>query len=227
MEHYTHILLVAATPFEIAPTMQFLQNNFSKINDNCFEINEKRIEILITGVGIAKTALHLGRYLSEQNKPDFALNVGIAGAFMHSLLPLGSVVEVVQECYADLGAEYRDGSFVHAFEMGLTDCKFIENKISVMPNLPKVNGLTIQKVHGYAPSIEKIVQMYPNAEIETMEGAAFFEALTYFNIPFSEVRAISNLIEPRNKSAWQIEKAIKNLNDFLIKNVLQNTVITS
>lgn len=222
MEHYPNILLVAATPFEIAPTVQFLQNNSIKINDNCFQIHAKHIEILITGVGIAKTAFHLGRHLSAKNKPDFALNVGIAGAFVHSLLPLGSVVEVVQACYADLGAEYRDGSFVHAFDMGLASTKFIENEISVMFNLPKVNGLTIQKVHGYAPSIEKIVKMYPNAEIETMEGAAFFEALTYFNIPFSEVRAVSNFIEPRNKAAWEMDKAIKNLNDFLIKNVLQS-----
>lgn len=219
MEYYKHILLVSATHFEIAPIVQFMQNNFLKINDNCFQINEKRIEVLITGVGIAKTALHLGRHLGANDTPDFALNVGIAGAFPHSLLPLGSVVEVVQECYADLGAEYRDGSFAHAFDMGLADAKFIENEISFMPNLPKVNGLTIQKVHGYAPNIEKIVQLYPNAEIETMEGAAFFEALTYFNIPFSEVRAISNFIEPRNKAAWEMEKAIKNLNDFLINNI--------
>ncbi len=217
MHDFGHILIVAATPFEIAPTLQFLHKQFSPIQENHFIINEKHIDFLITGVGIAKTVLHLTQYLTTHPNPDFALNVGIAGAFTHSLLPLGSVVEVVQECYADLGAEYRDGSFVHAFDMGLATHKFFENPISIIANLQKINGLTVQKVHGYAQSIEKITQLYPNTEIESMEGAAFFETLTHFNIPFAQVRAISNFVEPRNKAAWEMEKAIKNLNEFLIK----------
>ncbi len=50
-----------------------------------------------------------------------------------------------------------------------------------------------------------------------MEGAAFHYACLQENIPFLQLRSISNYVEVRDKSKWKIQLAIKELNDTLIK----------
>ena len=51
------------------------------------------IDVLVTGVGMVATAYHLGRTLL-QNHYDFAINIGICGAFDHTLI--GKTVNVKQ-----------------------------------------------------------------------------------------------------------------------------------
>ena len=50
-----------------------------------------------------------------------------------------------------------------------------------------------------------------------MEGAAFFQACMTEGVAFSEIRAISNYVEPRNRDNWKIAEAIENLNKTLIE----------
>jgi len=55
-----------------------------------------------------------------------------------------------------------------------------------------------------------------------MEGAAFFAGCERANGDFIQIRTVSNYVEKRDKSKWEMPLAIKNLNDFLI-NFIQNT----
>jgi futalosine hydrolase len=48
-----------------------------------------------------------------------------------------------------------------------------------------------------------------------MEGAAFIYASLSEGIPFIQIRAVSNYIEERDKTTWDLEKALKNLNKVL------------
>jgi futalosine hydrolase len=50
-----------------------------------------------------------------------------------------------------------------------------------------------------------------------MEGAAFHFVCLREEIPFMQIRVVSNYVEPRNKNSWNIPLAIANLNDFLRK----------
>jgi futalosine hydrolase len=45
-----------------------------------------------------------------------------------------------------------------------------------------------------------------------MEGAAFMYACLIHQIPFAEVRAVSNVVEKRNRASWKLREAIDNLN---------------
>ena len=74
----------------------------------------------------------------------------------------------------------------------------------------------MQKVHGFEPSIEKFRAVYPDAQVESMEGAAFFYACLQQQIPFLEVRSISNYVEKRDRSKWDISGAVNALNFTLI-----------
>lgn len=217
------ILLVAATPFEIAPTLRWLEQTFQTTEAGHFQRNDLTVAPLVAGIGPIATAWHLGGLLA-MHSPGLALNAGIAGAFDRAL-PLGEVVHVTTERFGDLGVEEADGRFTDVFELGLTDPNGRPFNQGVLMNpaagqagfLPAVNGLTISKVHGYAPSIAAIRSKYPDAQVETMEGAAFFLACRLANVPFMEIRAVSNYVEPRNRAGWQLAPAIENLNEVLIE----------
>lgn len=85
-----------------------------------------------------------------------------------------------------------------------------------LKNLPPVSGITVNTVHGNSDSIKKVVRRF-HPDIETMEGAAFFYACSQQKIPCLQIRAVSNYVAMRNKSAWNIPLAVKNLNETVIK----------
>lgn len=216
------ILLTAATPFEIAPVAQWLEQQTGTSGTGSFAYRNLVVQFLPTGVGMVNTAWQLGQWFARE-LPGLALNAGVAGAFDRSLA-LGDVVHVTQEVMGDLGVEESDGRFTDLFQLGLVDRNdppFVQGRLynleaQDMHFLPAVSGLTVNRVHGHAPSIEAIRSRYPDVQVETMEGAAFFQACLLAGVPFLAVRAVSNYVEPRNREGWQLEAAIDNLNRVLI-----------
>lgn len=201
-----NLLLVAATRPEIQPMLEELALTLGE--------NRKqghRVFVLVTGVGMVATAFAMGRVLHERF--DLAVNFGIAGSFSADHAP-GEVVEVVQDTLTELGAEDRE-RFIALPELGLGESSFgpVRPPSSLPLALRKVRGITVNTVHGHAPSIAAIRQRI-EAVTESMEGAAFFYACGIAGVPGVQVRAISNFVEPRNRDAWNIPLAIKNLNTF-------------
>ena len=210
-----HILLVSATPFEIAPTLTWLQANFQQTAEGVFVREEIIVQTLITGVGMTATAFQLGQFFA-QARPDWAINAGIVGTFDPNL-NIGDVVQIVSERFGDLGVEEADGQFTDLAEMGFIPQSLMNNPQPPIPTLTICQGLTVNKVHGNAASILKIRTKYPDAQVESMEGAAFFYACLSSGVPFVEIRGISNRVEPRNREAWNLPLAIQNLNDVLVE----------
>ncbi len=198
------LLVVAATQAEIAPTLAHFgiaSNNF---------IETENFDLLITGVGMVVTAFSLGKQLSNQY--NLVLNVGIAGSFDRDIA-LGEVVNITHDTFAELGAEDHD-DFITLPQLGFGENAFSSNTETTL-GLKKVKGITVNKVHGNAQSIEKTIQLH-QPQTESMEGAAVFYACQQLNIPAMQIRSISNYVEPRNRESWQIGLAVKNLNDWLI-----------
>ncbi len=176
------------------------------------------------------TAYYLGRILLTR-QPEVCINAGIAGAFDGNLQP-GDVVQVTEEQMADTGAEAKQ-DFYDGFELGLfnedeppfTDKRLLNNTSTchaLFANLSLKKGLTVNKVHGRGDSIRQVHTKF-QADVESMEGAAFFFCCLMNNLPFYEIRAVSNYVEPRNKERWHIRKAIRNLNKELIECLHQFT----
>ena len=113
------ILLVAATPFEIAPLRQQLTRQWTQESTGYFRRGKLRIAPLVTGVGLTATAYHLGMALQAE-RYDLVINAGLGGA-IDTGLGLTQVVRVVSERFADLGVEEADGRFTSAHELGLID----------------------------------------------------------------------------------------------------------
>ncbi len=224
------ILIVSATTFEIAPYIKYLEEKSEKSTFFDFQLNGHTIYPLVTGVGSLNTAFGMARFKGLE-EVDVAINVGVAGAY-HSTLSKGDVVEVMSDRFGDLGVEEADGSFSDVFDLGLSKGDQFPYKMGWIRNtknkyktsLPSVIGLTVNKVHGTADSIRKIKAKY-DADVESMEGAGFLYACRMADIHCNQIRSISNHVEPRNKDNWEIQKAIDNLNDQLIKFV--NKIINS
>ncbi len=198
------LLIVAATEAEIAPMLAYFN-----LGSNSF-IESEKFDSVITGVGMVATAFALGQRLSKNY--NLVLNVGIAGSFDKNI-PLGALVNIVQDTFAELGAENND-DFISLPELGFGENSF-QNNASTATGLPNVNGITVNKVHGNAQSIRNTVKRY-RPQTESMEGAAVFYACQKLNIPTLQIRSISNYVEPRSRENWEIGLAVKNLNDWLI-----------
>ena len=114
---------------------------------------------------------------------------------------------------AELGAEDGDASLT-IDELGLTaDEECINPALpanTVLSGLPAVRGITVNTVHGRSGSIAEAVRRFA-PEIESMEGAAFMYACTIGGVSFAQVRAVSNMVERRDRGAWKLSEAIDKL----------------
>lgn len=227
------ILLVAATKGEV---QSFLESyNFPDFRNNKASIRtgHTEISVLITGVGMIATVYLLSRELFS-NKYDVLLNAGIAGSFRRDIPP-GTVVNVINDAFAELGAEDRD-TFLTIDQIGLRNPDQFPFKngwlhnpgafhLGYLNELPRVSGITVNKVHGNALSIERTVKAF-DPHVESMEGAGFMYTCLMEKMPFFQIRAISNYVEPRNRQSWQIQKATDSLNDVL-NNVVAELKVNS
>jgi futalosine hydrolase len=221
-----NILIVSATQFEVKPLLDFLEieNAVIGVNKGLNEINNNTITVLITGIGMVNTAFMMGKF--NKSSYDLVINVGVCGAFDKNL-ELGELVNVTEDILSELGAENGE-TFLTYDQLNLPgEYKFtVNNRESyfMFDLLKKVKGITVNTIHGNNISISKVIELY-NPTVETMEGAAFFAACKNNINNFLQIRAISNYVEKRDKSKWQMPLAIKNLNEFLIallKNDLRN-----
>jgi futalosine hydrolase len=190
-----------------------------------YRLKDFEISVLITGVGSIATSWAMKQWISINEKPDLAINAGIAGSYNDELI-IGDVVMPFSDCFADAGIEDGD-NFLTLHEAGLKDANefpfrnglIIADKMYAekMKNLLRpVRAITVNTATGSEATRDKLFKKY-NPDIETMEGAAFFYICSMEKIPFLAVRAISNRIEPRNKSNWNISLALDKMTEELNK----------
>jgi len=221
-----NICLIAATAAEIPFFVSQIPDFQGQLIPGIYTFNYREgltLTILLTGVGITHATYQITDALNK-NKFDLCVQAGICGAFDRNIL-IGEVVEVKAEKNAQSGAE--DGEiFIDIFELGLQNNNefpyrdgWIENEVKPYPSLKqiqKVKAITVETVHGNNESINRTIRKY-NPTIESMEGSAFFYCCSMKNIPFLQIRAVSNYVEKRNKANWNIPLAVENLNTFLIQ----------
>lgn len=213
------ILVVAATVAEIGPFVARLGHG-SDIDSKTarYKSRGREIDVLVSGVGMVATATWCSRALAR-TEYGLALNLGLCGAFDRTLVP-GTVVHVVSDCFSELGAE--DGAeFLTVHDLGLlgeSEPPFQDGRLrnevppvhQALAKLREVDGITVNTVHGNDESIASAARIF-EPHVESMEGAAFMYACLVHGVPFAQVRAVSNIVERRNRSAWKLTEAIDSL----------------
>lgn len=212
------ILIVAAT----LPEIVFLSSRLRKAKPGTITTVSKgrknNLDVLVTGPGIVATTHQLTKSLNSK-KYDLAINLGICGSFDKHLSPV-RVVQVISDCLGDFGAE--DGkNFIDAFELGFykqNSFPFHEKNLKAtytkplksLKAIPSVAGVTVQKTTG-SPAGKKLLLEKYKPVVESMEGAAFFYVCSMEKVKSLQIRAISNMVEKRNRENWKITEAISAL----------------
>ncbi len=201
-----NLLVVAATELEIKPFLE--SNNFT--------------DVLISGVGIPSSVFHLTNKLACK-KYDLAIQAGIAGSFNKSF-QRGSVVMIKQDTFGDIGIDEK-GKFSTLFDLGFPNENNFpfrdgwlinDNKYFLNSTLPIAKAITVNKITDDEMQLNKLCEKF-EADIESMEGAAFHYVCLQQKINFLQIRSISNTVGERDKQKWEMKEAINNLNAELKK----------
>lgn len=209
------ILLAAATRQEIAPAIHYLQQHD-------FRMQGREFKVLITGIGMMATAYALSRYI-HLHKPARVIQAGIGGSFS-AAHPPESVVLVQEEVIGDLGV-HEGHTFKDLFDMHLQDAGGhpYTGKFLVNPHITEysqlgmlaVRGITINEITTDVARIQVLQQKYQPV-VESMEGAALHYVCLMENVPFLQMRAISNYVGERDKKQWKMKESIEGLNERLM-----------
>jgi futalosine hydrolase len=222
------ILLVTATIAEIRPLLSRLTFTGSEGESlRRYRYLGHEVDLLVTGIGMVHTAFHMGARLQKQHY-DLAMNAGIAGAYSPGTR-IGRVYQIKAEVFGLLGVEDEE-NYLSLFDLGLQDPDsfpykggwLVNEKPSaseVLHKLPVAKGVTVNMIYTHYDTIGTLKQIY-HADLESMEGAAFFYACLSDGVPFAEIRSVSNYVAERDKSHWNVPLAIQNLDktlDLLLK----------
>ena len=202
------LLITAATSDELLAARQVM----------AFYPDIKHVSI-VTGIGATATVYHILKSIQAE-RFDCVLNIGIAGSYNPNFA-VGDVCWVTKEYFGDSGVRTPAG-FSTLFDENILNANtfpFVNGALHAPTVLdcfptgidfPAATGLTVQTVSGEQRQIEERYARYA-PDVETMEGAAFFYVCLQEKLPFIALRAISNKVEPRDKSKWDIPLALNSL----------------
>lgn len=207
-------LLVAATPIEISPFLQEWKAGHLP--------GLPELDVLITGIGLTATTYALTTQF-QTRRPAWVIQAGVGGCF-DTRLPLGSVVLVKQEAIADQSVVELN-RLKTLFDLDLVPANrppytkgWLVNKTPVPSSvrLKKVKGISVNEITT-SPARVRFYRDYFNPVIESMEGAALHYVCLLEQIPFWQLRSVSNYIGERNKKKWDMSASLANLNRELIR----------
>mgnify|MGYP001427393305 CR=1 FL=1 len=179
-----------------------------------------------SGVGKANAAATTALLL-ETLKPEAVLCFGCAGAYLESGLKIGDLVVASEEIYGDEGAATPAGfldmqalGFAlaergsdHWFNRFPADAdlltrghRLIAQALGTRHRVTRGPLITVSTCSGSAAAGSEMVRRTEGLG-ENMEGAAVAQLCARFGVPFFEVRGISNLVEARDPSRWDLPAA--------------------
>jgi futalosine hydrolase len=189
-------------------------------------------DVLAAGVGPGAAAAGTAAALAT-GPYDLVVCTGIAGGFAPAA-PVGSVVVADAIVAADLGAE-SPAPAASSTESPASPVGFIpiaDLGFGTSQHLPPaglsraaadVLGagygtiLTLSTATGTAGRAAELAARHPFVLAEAMEGFGVAEAAAAHQLPVLEIRAISNLVGPRDYASWRIGDALSALTSAFAK----------
>lgn len=172
--------------------------------------------VLAGGAGPVAAAVATAKELAE-NVYDLVISAGIGGGFPGKA-EAGSLVVASRIIAADLGVETPDG-FSSLQELGFGTNTIDINQdlvgevveVLLAAKLPVSVGpvITVSTATGSAARAQELAGRVPGAAAEAMEGYGVALAAQAYGVPILEIRAISNRVGPRDRSAWKMKEALE------------------
>lgn len=231
------ILIIAAVPQETI-LLEHALGNTCHLKTAAYNYVEGALanqQIIICAAGIGKiNAAATTAALVERYQPQLVINTGCAGAYPGSGLSIGDLAVASEELLGDEGALTSEGwqdlrsmnlpylvrgdrmyynnipLSIHAAEkaMQLAGCYGV--------NLARGRFVTVSTCSGTRQRGEDLVRQF-GAISENMEGAAVALTCMRYGINCLEVRGISNQVDERDMSMWDIPRAVEAAQRFILK----------
>lgn len=191
-----------------------------------------QVHLAHLGIGKVNTAAGLAVAI-ERLEPTAVIQFGIGGAYVNSFASIGVVMAATHDIHIDSGvrtAEGWQGMAQVGFPL-LT--KGAETHYNIFPTDKALTQLFVDALSlptGIFATSETItgtfaegtaIQEQFDVSIESMEGAAAAHVCLAMNVPFAEIRGVSNIVGERDKRNWDIRLAVKRVNSVVL-DVLQS-----
>ncbi|MDY0291898.1 MAG: futalosine hydrolase [Desulfuromonadaceae bacterium] len=186
------------------------------------------VALATTGISTANAA-GCSAMLLHQLQPSAVILCGCGGAYHGSGLKVGDLALARAEIYADTGAITSSGfltmrdlnlpllhqhhtQYYNHFPVctSLRECALPAlQKFAAQQNctLEQGNFVTVATCSGTNARATEVLEATAGI-CENMEGAAIAHMCCMFDIPFIEVRAISNMVEARDMAQWDLPGAM-------------------
>ncbi len=229
----SYIVIMAATKIEMKHFLKEDVSSLCPLIPSRLSHKNKDIIVLLCGIGPINAAIACGHLFPLRDKISGIINIGIAGSFDLSTCPIGSIFAVTKEIWPEYGLRTEgsvDPTGINYGLMRFSTGEIIYNQIEIDPygactkmglsfkdKLVTGSSLTVAGVTGTPSLAQKIYRQY-RAKIENMEGFSIAYWCKIYNIPFLELRTISNPVGIRDIKEWNIKGALASLGK--IKSIL-------
>lgn len=184
------------------------------------KIAGREVLLVATGIGAVNTA-HALTCVLQARRPAWVLQVGIGGGYPESGLGIGDLALASEECYGDLGVKTGAGwqgaeligipvleqerVYFNRFPL---DAEWVRKAAEILPAAKVGPFVTVQECSGTDELGVERGRRFAGV-CENMEGAAVAHLCALYEIPFVEVRAISNIVEARDRDKWDLPLALE------------------
>ena len=230
------ILVTASTPVEISfliretGAIERMVKGIPAIHE--WQVSGKRVILAITGMGKVNAASCAASLICAFS-PDILINTGCAGAYGGSGLSVGDLAIASSEIYGDEGVLTPSGwqplDFIGiplAEESGERYFNEIPLSISLRNkalqfaqtlSIPLRTGkfVTVSTCSGTAARGAELSDRF-GAVCENMEGAAVAHVALRHGLDCMEIRGVSNMVEDRDLSRWDIAGAAEQAQRFIL-----------
>jgi futalosine hydrolase len=197
------------------------------------ELEGRPVVLAVTGIGKVNAAGAVTALL-ERFEPEILINTGCAGAYRGSGLAVGDLAIATVEVMGDEGVLTPDGW--HSLELigiplldrngetyydrfpltrwALDKAVFVAEAAGGA--LRSGPFITVSTVSGTLERGNELQCRYGGI-CENMEGGAVAQTAVLYGVDCLEIRGVSNLVEDRDLSRWDIQVAVEKAQDFVAR----------
>ena len=229
------VIVTAATPRELDVLITSLEGRerFHTCSRETYrgEIQGWPVIAATTGIGKVNTAAVVSALL-ERFKPELLINTGCAGAYRGSGLAVGDLAMASSEAFGDEGilvpegwqtleligipAVERQGErYFNCFPLtqwAMDKAGYVAHAAGLTLHVGRF--VTVSTVSGTAEQGEELRSRFDGI-CENMEGGAAAQVALLYGVDCMEIRGVSNLVEDRDLSRWDIPLATQRVQEFI------------
>jgi len=246
---FSYILVSAAVDEEVAELIsKFDRPSVTDIGNRRIvsgQVNNMAVKVIFSGPGIVNTTQALTAIV-ESDRPGLIIQTGSGGAFYESGLNLGDICIATEEIDIHSGVESLSGHFFiddlpfallkagsgeykNRFpveEKLVTNCYQVLKKVLTPLDIKVEKGpfITVSTITASDNRAAALHECFKPA-IEQMEGAAAAHISMLYDIPFLEVRSVSNFVGKRDRQNWNLSMASRNCSRAVYELIQSGTIL--